>query len=80
VKGVCSSCKRQKYEVHGYDSVLVPGMKLLMCKTCMNKGFEPRHLIILAARSGGLKAASPYIVNNRYIGDKILAQDILKSN
>jgi hypothetical protein len=79
VKGVCASCRKQKYEVHGRDSALVPAIKLLMCKTCIRKGFEPRHIIILAARSGKVRAASPFITGHLYEGDPIKAADILRS-
>jgi hypothetical protein len=78
VKGICSSCKRQKYEVHAKKSALFPNMDLLMCNTCIKKGYEPRHLIIIAARSGNLRAATPFIVSALYDGDKIHAEDILK--
>jgi len=76
VKGVCASCRKPKYEVHGKASELIPTMNVLMCKTCINKGYEPRHIVILAARSG-ISEAKIYIVNNLYIGEKIPAEDIL---
>lgn len=78
MKGVCASCRKPKYEVHGRDSALIPTMKILMCKTCIRKGHEPRHIIILAARSGRVKDATPYITGHRYDGDPIVASDILK--
>lgn len=78
MKGVCASCRKQKYEVHGRDSALIPTMKILMCKTCIRKGHEPRHIIILAARSGRVRAATPYITGHLYDGDPIVASDILK--
>jgi hypothetical protein len=80
VKGVCASCRKQKYEVHGRDSALIPSMKILMCKTCIRKGHEPRHLIILAARSGKVRQATPFITGHLYDGEAIVASDILKSN
>lgn len=80
MKGVCSSCRKPRYEVHGRDSQLIPSIKVLMCKTCIRKGYEPRHIIILAARSGKIAAAKPFIVGNLYEGEPIHASDILKSN
>lgn len=78
MKGVCSSCRKQKYEVHARKSALFPNIDVIMCNTCIRKGYEPRHLIIIAARSGQLVNATPFIVNNLYDGDKINAEDILK--
>jgi hypothetical protein len=78
VKGVCASCRKQKYEVHGRDSALIPTMKILMCKTCIRKGHEPRHIIILAARSGRLAQASKYITGHLYDGEAIIASDVLR--
>ena len=78
MRGICASCRKQKYEVHGRDSALIPSIKLLMCKTCIRKGYEPRHTVILAARSGKMREATPFIVNHLYEGDPIVASDILK--
>jgi hypothetical protein len=80
VKGICSSCRKQRYEVHAAKSVLIPSINLLMCKTCINKGFEPRHIIILAARSGKIRECRPFIVESKYEGEPIHASDILKSD
>jgi len=80
VKGICSSCRKQKYEVHARDSALIPSIKIVMCKTCIRKGHEPRHIIILAARSGSMAKATPFIVGHKYDGDPINASDILRSN
>jgi hypothetical protein len=46
----------------------------------MRKGYEPRHVIILAARSGKLKQAADFIIGHKYEGDPIHASDILLSN
>lgn len=78
MKGICACCKKQKYEVHAKKSALFPTMDLLMCNSCIRKGYEPRHLIIIAARSGQLTSATPFIINHLYEGDKIHAEDILK--
>ena len=80
IKGICQSCKKHKYEVHGSKSDLIQDVDLIMCKTCMNKGYEPRHIIVLAARSGGIVKAKPFLVENRYLGDRILASEILRSD
>jgi len=53
-------------------------MKILMCKTCIRKGHEPRHIIILAARSGRLAQASKYITGHLYDGEAIIASDVLR--
>jgi hypothetical protein len=78
MKGVCSSCRKQKYEVHASKSTIVPNIDLLMCNMCIKKGYEPRHIIILAARSGKLALVTPFIIEQRYVGDKIHAADILR--
>lgn len=79
MKGVCASCRKQKYEVHKHKSVLI-GMDLLMCRMCIRKGLEPRHVIIMAARTGRIKEAAHFIINDLYIGDTIDAKSILVSD
>lgn len=79
MRGVCASCRKQKYEVHPHKSSLITQIDLLMCRTCIRKGFEPRYIIVLAARSGMLREASHFIVNDLYIGDRIDAKAILVS-
>lgn len=80
MKGTCASCRKMKYEVHGKKSELLPQINLLMCRRCIGKGYEPRHIIIAAARARGVAVASRFIVEGLYEGDPILASDIVKSN
>lgn len=58
-------------------SALIPGMELIMCSTCIMNKYEPRYIIILAARTIGIKDAAKFIKDRRYIGKHIPASDIL---
>jgi hypothetical protein len=75
--GKCSSCQKQRYALHAKQSDLLPGINLFMCQTCINLGHEPRWTIILAGRNGGFSRINKYIVEKKYSGEAILAEEIL---
>ena len=58
-------------------SVLISGMELVMCSTCITNKYEPRYIIILAARTVGIEEAAKFIKERRYIGRHIPASDVL---
>jgi hypothetical protein len=73
----CQSCNLQKARVHSVDSVLIPGMKLVLCTECRNKGLEPRHVVILASASG--RDVKNFVVNKLYYGEPLQANEVIHS-
>lgn len=74
----CQSCGKQKDRVSGSRSALIPDMNVIMCDVCRSKGYEPRHIVILAALGGhNEKITKRYIAEKRYHGEEIRATEIL---
>jgi hypothetical protein len=73
----CSSCDKQKSELFPRDSVLLSGIQLYLCRSCIDSKFEPRWTIILASHQNGTDYVKPYISKNLYVGRKILAEELL---
>jgi hypothetical protein len=73
----CSSCNKSKAELHYKNSELLPGVKNLMCQSCIDLKFEPRHMIIIASRSYGADKVRDFIVKRRYIGDEITGLEMM---
>lgn len=73
----CSSCDKPKAELFPRKSVLMRGVNLYMCKTCIDGKMEPRWIIILAGRRDGFESVRDYIHKNRYVGRKILAEELM---
>ena len=71
----CQSCKLQKARVHSVESSLIKGMVLVLCTECRNKGYEPRHIIVLAAASGA--DVRNYVKNSLYCGEPLQADEII---
>jgi hypothetical protein len=74
---VCHSCGQQKMTLRKIKSSLIPDMELVMCATCISNKYEPRYVIILAARTVNIKDVKKFIVERRYLGEEIPASDIL---
>lgn len=74
---VCSSCGKQKQELHPKKSKLMSTMTLLLCNDCTKGKMEPRYLIILTGRSKGAESVSDYVKNHRYHGEPILAKELI---
>ena len=74
----CNSCDRPKNELHPRKSILIKGITLYLCQNCIDAKYEPRWVIILSARQNGIASVREYIVKNRYVGDPIRAEDIVK--
>ena len=73
----CYSCNKQKEGLHPKKSELLDGVISLMCQTCIDSKFEPRWVIVLAARSKGADIVKDFIIKRRYIGNDILANELL---
>lgn len=50
---------------------------MLMCSSCLDKKLEPRWAIVISARLGGAEKIKDYVLNKRYIGDDIVASELL---
>lgn len=74
---VCSSCNKQKADLHTKKSRLITSMTLYMCADCTKSKFEPRYVIILFGRQNGPMSVAEYVTNRRYIGPEILAKEII---
>lgn len=53
-------------------------ISLNLCQTCIDSGYEPRWVIILAARSNGTDSVKNYIINKRYVGQTITGIEIIQ--
>lgn len=73
----CSSCDKDRSELKPRKSLLLPGVPLLMCQSCINSKFEPRWVVILSARRYGKEAVGKYIRDHQYAGKPILAEEIV---
>jgi len=74
---ICTSCEKQKLEVHLRKSRLIPGHVMYLCNDCIAAKMEPRYVVILAGRSFGPDAVKEYIRKRRYFGEDILATELL---
>lgn len=75
---LCDSCQKQKFKLIPRKSTVLAGTQLYMCKMCIDKHFEPRWTIIIAAQTKGVTPMLlDYIRNHRYIGETITAKEIL---
>ena len=73
----CYSCNKQKNEVHPKKSELLDGVISLMCQTCIDAKYEPRWVIVLAARSKGADLVKDFIIKRRYVGPEIMGNELL---
>lgn len=72
----CVCCKKPKLTLKPVQSPLIKSMQLLMCETCLQAKHQPRHVLIITARSKGLDLIREYIVKVRYCGAKIAADEV----
>jgi hypothetical protein len=74
----CQSCLKPKAEVLPHKSSLT-GQQLLMCKSCIQSKFEPRWIVILYGRQHGFGSVAHLLApKQRYVGDPIIAADLIK--
>lgn len=74
---ICYSCNKQKNQLHPAHSGLLKGTSLLLCQTCIESKHEPRWVIVMAGRQFGPEYVKDYIINRRYSGKLILAEDLI---
>lgn len=75
-KVLCYSCNKTKNKLSVKKSALFQ-INLLMCETCISEKYEPRWTIILAGRQLGHEHVKEYILRRRYVGEEILASELL---
>lgn len=73
----CFSCNKQKNELITKRSELLQGVDLFICATCSEARFEPRWVVVLAGRQNGADFVKDFVTKKRYIGDEILANELL---
>lgn len=73
----CQSCDKQKAELLPKKSTLLPGVNLLMCQSCLEGKYEPRWVIILAARQKDPSVVRDFIVKHRYVGKDISGSELI---
>jgi len=73
----CFSCSKSKNELHPKKSELLNGVVSFMCQTCIDARFEPRWVVVLAGRSNGPDSVKEFITKKRYIGNEILANELI---
>jgi len=73
----CQVCGKSRHSVTPKKSSIVNGATLLVCDSCKEKKFEPRHLIIIVGRSKGPSFVRDYINKRLYVGDEITAAELI---
>jgi hypothetical protein len=74
----CQVCNQPKASLKQRQSKLEPGIKLLVCQSCVDSKFEPRGIIIIHGRMNGPESVSRYIAKRLYVGREITAAEIMK--
>lgn len=73
---LCHSCGKQRGTVGPKKSALIPNVTLMLCETCREKRYEPRHLIVVVGRSYGAAKVREYILKRLYVGEEITAVEL----
>ena len=75
---ICQSCLQQKAQLFTHKSSL-NGLELIMCRACINGGYEPRWNVLLHGRSNGWMSVQHLLAPKQlYFGDPIIAADLIK--
>ena len=75
---ICQSCNKQKNDLTTKKSSLLTGINLFMCISCIESKFEPRWVIILAARQNeDPSVVRDFIVKRRYVGKDISGSELI---
>jgi hypothetical protein len=74
---LCQSCNKSKNQLYNVRSHIMNDISLKICQTCIDNKFEPRWIIILAARSYGPDSVKNYIAQKRYVGEVITGVEIV---
>lgn len=64
-------------KINAVKSNIISGLNLMMCEFCLAAGFEPRWVIIIGGRQFGAPLVKDYVVNKKYVGDEIVASELL---
>lgn len=70
----CMCCGKNA-NVRHLKSRLTRGVKHLLCEDCIDH--EPRHWIVLVARTSGVMAVSQLVKSHRYCGDDIRVSEVI---
>ncbi len=76
-KIICYSCQEDKYKISATKSKLMPNTFLMLCSNCYAKDFEPRWAIVISGRQYGSEKVKDYVINKKYIGEEIVASELL---
>lgn len=74
---LCYSCGKQKNELQTKKSSLMEGIQLFMCQICIDSKYEPRWVIILAARQKGPTVVRNHIIKHLYVGKTISGEELI---
>jgi len=72
----CSVCNGIKNTLTLSPSQIMPKMNLYLCNTCLAQGYEPRYLVVLAARSFGADYVKKFLDGNLYVGKPVTSKDL----
>lgn len=72
----CQICEKPQHQLVVKKSKLMADVRLRLCKTCADSGFEPRWMIILVGRARGFAAVEHYIKKRLYRGEEVLASEL----
>lgn len=73
----CTVCQKHKHQLRPRKSKLMPGMQMWLCNDCFAGKREPRFAVILVGRRDGAVAVEEYLRLHRYVGEEILAVDLV---
>lgn len=79
---ICTSCRKQKAELRARKSKLITNMQMFLCNECFKGKNEPRFAIIMVGRQrlaagDDLGPVEEYLRLHRYVGEEILASDLV---
>lgn len=73
---ICQACGKPKDTIAPRKSSILSNTTLLLCETCREKKFEPRHLVVIVGRSKGIDRVREQIVKHLYVGEDISAAEL----
>lgn len=68
-------CKQQRSNLSAKPSSLIGSMKVIMCNSCKRSNHEPRHIIVIAAKSG--IDVGKHVKEHQYCGRSLEAVEVL---
>lgn len=78
----CTVCREQKVQLRPRKSRLMIDLQMFLCSECFVNKREPRFAIIMVGRKDskdgkGLSRVEELLRLHRYVGDEILARDLI---